>query len=303
MNKSAISWTTVTWNPVHGCSRVSEGCRNCYAERLSLERGWTQKPWTGANASSNVSIKRHKLNEPLKLKEPSRIFVNSMSDLFHPLIPDDYIAEVFDVMNKCPHHVFQVLTKRPERAAKWTYGWATHIWMGTSVEEQRVTHRIDTLRTCAAHVKFISAEPLISPLDNANLSGFDWLIVGGESGDSFRPMPHAWARTIRDLCLAQGVAFFFKQSAARRTELGTSLLHEDGTFWTWHQFPENHVEPIQAKPHRYTCEAVTPSATRAPELPRSTPAQVPSRDINAPFVQQPQNQNLPPQMHQLPLFD
>lgn len=255
MNKSAISWTTVTWNPVHGCSRVSEGCRNCYAERLSLERGWTKKPWTGANAAENVLLKPHKLNEPLKLKEASRVFVNSMSDLFHPLVPDDYIQQIFDVMNQCPQHVFQILTKRPERAAEWTYGWADHIWMGTSVEEQRVAHRIETLKHCAAHIKFISAEPLIAPL-SADLSNIDWLIVGGESGDEFRPMPHLWARQLRDDCLAQDVAFFFKQSAARRTELGTSLQHEDGTFWTWHQFPGALTEPLPAQPHRYAGESI-----------------------------------------------
>jgi len=251
MNKTAISWTAVTWNPVHGCSRVSEGCRNCYAERLSLERGWTKQPWTGANAEQNVMLKPAKLSEPLKLREPSRIFVNSMSDLFHPVVPDNYIRQVFDVMNQCPQHVFQILTKRPERAAQWTYGWAAHIWMGTSVEDNRVKGRIDALRECPANVRFVSAEPLIGPLTDVNLAGIDWLIVGGESGPNFRPMPHAWARALRDACLAQGTAFFFKQSAAWRTELGTALRHEDGTFWAWQQFPNEMKPPVLAAPHRY----------------------------------------------------
>lgn len=254
MNKSAISWTTVTWNPIHGCSRVSEGCRNCYAERLSLERGWTSVPWTGANASQNVMLKPAKLREPLKLKESSRIFVNSMSDLFHPLVPDDYIRQIFDIMNQCSQHVFQVLTKRPERAAQWTYGWSPHIWMGTSVEDDRVKQRIDHLRQCAAHVRFISAEPLIAPLTTPDLTGIHWLIVGGESGQNFRRMPHAWARTLRDACLEQGVAFFFKQSAAWRTELGTALRHEDGTFWSWQQFPDDRKAPGLAAAHRYHYE-------------------------------------------------
>jgi protein gp37 len=236
---------------------VSEGCRHCYAETLSLKRGWTELPWTGANAGRNVTLKPHKLREPLKLKEPSRIFVNSMSDLFHEHIPDDYLRQIFDVMNQCPQHVFQVLTKRPERAVAWDYGWAPNIWMGTSVEEQRVTHRIDTLRQCKAHVRFISAEPLIAPLGPVDLSGFHWLIVGGESGADFRHMPHAWARDLRDQCVDQGVAFFFKQSAAWRTEMGTSLHNGEGHFYEWHQFPDSFMPPAPAKPHRYTYESLS----------------------------------------------
>lgn len=250
---TAISWTTHTWNPVHGCSKVSEGCRHCYAERLSLERGWTSKPWTGPNARDNVQLKPHKLKEPYRISQPSRIFVNSMSDLFHDRVPDSYIRDIFAVMEDLPRHIFQVLTKRPKRAASWRGPWPPNVWMGTSVEDDRVLHRLDDLRPCRAAVKFISAEPLIGPWpQDVDLAGFDWLIVGGESGSGHRPMPHAWARGIRDLCLAQGVAYFFKQSAAMRTEKGTSLQHADGTFWTWQQYPGHLTDPEPGKAHNLT---------------------------------------------------
>lgn len=252
MNETAISWTNVTWNPVHGCSKVSEGCRNCYAEALSLKRGWTKKPWTQPNAAENVMLKPAKLRDPYKIKDPSRIFVNSMSDLFHELIPDDYITRVFEVMNDLPRHTFQILTKRPGRAASWPGPWSPNIWMGTSIEDQRAAHRLDDLRPCQAQTLFISFEPLIGPIADVNLSGYAWAIVGGESGPHRRPMPHAWARAIRDLCRKEGIAFFFKQSAAWRTELGTALQHEDGTFWKWEQYPGWRQPPTQAPSHSFT---------------------------------------------------
>jgi len=249
MNNSIISWTKHTWNPVHGCSRVSDGCRNCYAERISLQKGFTKKPWTKPNEADNVLLKEHKLKEPYKLKEPSFIFVNSMSDLFHPIIPEDYRKRIFDIMNDLPQHVFQVLTKRPELAAQWEYGWADHIWMGTSVENKKALPRIDFLRECAAKIKWISFEPLLEELGEINLADISWAIVGGESGPGYRPMDHAWARNIRDICINQGVAFFFKQSAHFFTERGTELIEEDGTKTVWHQIPDVsislHDEPIQ----------------------------------------------------------
>jgi len=238
MNKSIISWTKHTWNPVHGCSRVSEGCRNCYAERISLQKGFTKKPWTKPNEAENVLLKEHKLKEPYKLKEPTFIFVNSMSDLFHPVIPEDYRKRIFDVMNDNPQHVFQVLTKRPELAAEWDYGWADHIWMGVSVENKRALLRIDLLRECQAKIKWISFEPLLEDLGEINLENIAWAIVGGESGPDFRPMDHAWARNIRDACVSQEVAFFFKQSAHFFTERDTELLEEDGSKTIWRQMPE-----------------------------------------------------------------
>lgn len=258
MNNTIIGWTKVTWNPVHGCTRVSDGCRHCYAEQLSLRYGWTKQPWTKAHEGENVVLKPHKLSEPLKLKAPSKIFVNSMSDLFHPLVPDEYIARVFEVMNACPQHTFQILTKRPERAAAWPGPWAPHIWMGTSVEDARVAHRIETLRTCGAQVRFLSCEPLIGPLGQVDLTGIHWVIVGGESGKDFRPMPHAWAREIWEQ--TETIAFFFKQSAAPRTEMGTSMRHQDGSFWTWNQFPGEMHAPVPASPHRYTYEDLTNKA-------------------------------------------
>jgi protein gp37 len=256
MNKTTISWTTVTWNPTHGCSRVSDGCRHCYAETLSLRRGWTTKPWTGPNAVDNVLLKPHKLKDPYALKEPSRIFVNSMSDLFHELIPDDYIAKVFQVMNELPQHVFQILTKRPKRAATWQGVWAPNIWMGTSIEDDRVLERLDQLRPCQADILFVSFEPLIGPIgSNVDLTGFHWAVVGGESGTGYRPMPHAWAREIRDACLEQDVSFFFKQSAAPKNEMGAALLHEDGCFYRWRQWPDEMHQPIRDTPHRFTYES------------------------------------------------
>jgi len=251
MNTSIISWTNRSWNPVHGCSKVSSGCRNCYAERLSLQKGFTKLPWTPANAAGNVQEKPHKLAEPSRLKEPSRIFVNSMSDLFHEAISDEYRARIFSVMESCPQHVFQVLTKRSERLGSWPGPWLDNIWMGVSVENKATMKRIDDLRGCGASIKFVSCEPLLEPIPHLDLSGIDWLIVGGESGPGFRPMNHEWVWNMRDLCISTGTAFFFKQSSAYRTELGTSLQHEDGAFWSWQQYPGKPSQPTPADSHKY----------------------------------------------------
>lgn len=249
MQKTIISWTNVTWNPTFGCSVVSEGCRFCYAQTIALKFGQSKKPWTGANAAENVQLKPHKLREPYKLKEPSRIFVNSMSDLFHEQIPDAYIEKVFDVMNELPQHIFQVLTKRPERAAEWTYGWASNIWMGTSVEDRRAVHRIETLKQCEARVLFISAEPLLGPLGDLDLSGIHWLIVGGESGIHMKPnsprwMQQDWARDLKRQCIEQSVAYFYKQDSGQRTEMRPYLVEEDGSRWQWMQFPGDLRPPV-----------------------------------------------------------
>lgn len=254
MNQTGISWTDVTWNPTHGCSRVSDGCKHCYAETLSLKAGFTKLPWTAPNAMHNVLLKPHKLREPYKLTEPSRIFVNSMSDLFHPAIPADYRQRVFDIMADLPQHTFQVLTKRPELAAQWAGPWTSNIWMGVSIEDRKSLTRLEILRDCPAQTRFISFEPLLEDLGMPDLSGYAWAIVGGESGPGFRPMPHAWARVIRDACLGHAVGLWFKQSAAWRTEIGTSLAHEDHTFWVWNQWPHELIPPTQAPPHKYTWE-------------------------------------------------
>lgn len=239
---TAIRWTDETWNPVTGCSKVSAGCLHCYAERLEFYRfGRSPKPWAEKFAHLNVTLHPERLDKPRHWRAPRKIFVNSMSDLFHRLVPDEFIAEVFAVMADCPQHTFQILTKRPERAAAWPGPWLPNIWMGTSVEAERVAHRIDTLRQCPATVRFISFEPLVGPVISLDLRGIDWAIVGGESGPHFRPLDHAWARSIRDACIVQNVAFFFKQDCGTRTELRPLL---DGK--RWEQYPVNRPAPHQA---------------------------------------------------------
>lgn len=239
-----IRWTNETWNPTTGCSRVSAGCKHCYAEQLSLRFGWSSKPWTARNAALNVVLHPDRLHRPYSWRKPRRVFVNSMSDLFHPLIPDEYIKQVFAVMCDLPQHTFQILTKRPERAASWEGPWPRHIWMGTSVENARATERIDALRDCNAAVRFLSAEPLLGPLGVLDLTGIHWVIVGGESGPRHRRMHHEWARAIRDACLNQEVAFFFKQDSGPRTEMRPWL---DGLIWE--QYPDDLAPPREAEPN------------------------------------------------------
>ncbi len=254
MQETKISWTTVTWNPTFGCSKVSDGCKHCYAETIALKFHHSAKPWSIPNAAENVQLKPHKLREPFALKEPSRIFVNSMSDLFHERIPDEYIARIFEVMNALPQHTFQVLTKRPQRAATWPGPWTTNIWMGTSVEDDRVYERLGHLLSCGAWVKWVSAEPLLGPWAPHMLGCIKhlaWVVVGGESGrhlakpeNKKRWMDHAWAREIRDACVAGSVPFFFKQSSGLRTEVGCALEEEDGSAWEWHQYPGDMRPPV-----------------------------------------------------------
>ena len=243
-----IAWTQETWNPTTGCSRVSEGCRHCYAERLSLKFGWSKKPWTKGNEKENLVLHPERLNKPRSFKSGTKVFVNSMSDLFHPMIPDSYVAEVFSVMNDLPNITFQILTKRPERAATWPRLFYTgNIWQGASIENRKSLTRLETLKQCPAQVRFLSLEPLLEDLGPLDLSGIHWVIVGGESGPGFRPMPHVWARAIRDQCVSQGVPFFFKQSAAFRTEMGTSLEEENGSRWIWNQYPGSLTSPQRVK--------------------------------------------------------
>jgi protein gp37 len=266
--RTAISWTDVSWNPVHGCSKVSTGCKNCYAETLSLRYGQTPAPWTARNAPRNVLLKPHKLREPLSKagpwKNPCRVFVNSMSDLFHEEIPDEYIAAVFDVMAQAPQHTFQILTKRPERMRDYRLAWhAAHpecrplpnVWLGTSIENRKWVGRADVLGQTPAAVRFVSAEPLLGPLiaesmtsrlegqswawkdgytgpmlrfynEDGELS-FHWLIVGGESGAGHRPFDPEWARDLRDVCHHEGVAFFVKQLGGARPGTALEDLPED----------------------------------------------------------------------------
>lgn len=256
---TAISWTNETWNPVTGCSRISDGCRNCYAERLSLEKGWSKLPWTFANVVQNIVLHPDRLRKPYSYKPGARCFVNSMSDLFHDAVPDDFIAQIFAVMADNPQVTFQCLTKRPERAANWNT-WPANVWMGTSIEDNRVAGRADNLRECGAAIKFLSIEPLLGPVDQVELTGIDWVIVGGESGPGFRKLQMEWARDLRDRCENAGIAFFFKQDSAYRTETRTYIVEPDGSHTTIQQYPERPHEHSETT-RRPISKAVTAEAS------------------------------------------
>lgn len=247
-DNSPIEWTDATWNPVTGCSKVSPGCANCYAETLSLRFGWSAKPWTPANATENVILHAERLLLPTRWRQPRRVFVNSMSDLFHELVPDPYIRQVFEVMVRCPRHEFQVLTKRPERMRALQGLWTgrhespPNVWLGTSIENDRWVGRADDLRATSAAVRFISAEPLLGPLPSLDLTGIDWLIVGGESGVRRRPIQPDWVRDLRDRAVDAGVAFFFKQWGGRTPKANGREL--DGR--TWDQYPTSESGPASS---------------------------------------------------------
>ena len=208
---SKIEWTEFTWNPVTGCSRISEGCRHCYAERMAGRLYAMGNP--RYRNEFEVTLHPDLLDLPRSMAKPRVIFVNSMSDLFHDKVPDDFIRRIFDTMAQCPQHTFQVLTKRSERLRQIAphLPWPENVWMGVSVEDQRVVSRITDLAAVPANVRFLSLEPLLGPLENLQLSAIDWAIVGGESGPGARPMQEAWAQSIRCQCEKSGVAFFFKQ--------------------------------------------------------------------------------------------
>ncbi len=226
---SAIEWTEATWNPVTGCSKVSPGCAHCYAETLSRRFGRTTKAWTPENARENVIMHESRLDQPLRWQRPRMIFVNSMSDLFHELIPGSFVRHVFDVMVAADQHTFQVLTKRPERALELagTLPWPRNAWLGVSIENSRFTWRADVLREIPTAVRFISAEPLLGSLFDGgprkaplDLERIDWLIAGGESGAGYRPVHVEWVRELREACARRGVAFFFKQWGGRTSKSG-----------------------------------------------------------------------------------
>lgn len=226
---SKIEWTQTTWNPVTGCSKVSPGCINCYAERLARRLQAMGQP--NYAKGFEVAIHHHMLERPLAWKKPQVIFVNSMSDLFHERVPFDFIQSVFDVMRSASWHVFQVLTKRSERLVECAprINWPANVWMGVSVENEDYTCRIDDLRRTQAAVKFVSFEPLLAPVGELNLSGIDWAIVGGESGPHARPMEESWAIDIRDQCLHAHIPFFFKQwGGTRKKRTGRQLR---GRLW------------------------------------------------------------------------
>jgi protein gp37 len=232
-DNSRIEWTEATWNPVTGCSKVSPGCAHCYAETFA-ER-WRGLPGHPYQQGFDLRLWPERLEVPLRWRRPRTIFVNSMSDLFHEEIPTEYIAKIFDVMQRAEWHVFQVLTKRPERleALAEDLPWPPNVWMGVSIENRRFVHRADHLRRTPAQIKFISAEPLLGPLGRLDLSGIHWLIAGGESGPRHRPMKVEWARDLRDRCAEENVAFFFKQWGGIRSKTGGRVL--DGR--TWDELP------------------------------------------------------------------
>ena len=212
MAKSSIEWTESTWNPVTGCTKISPGCKHCYAERMAIRLQAMGQP--NYRNGFKVTLHEHQLDAPLKWRKPQRIFVNSMSDLFHDDVPFPFIQRIFDIMRRASWHQFQILTKRSERLANCDpeIHWPRNVWMGVSVENQDYTFRIDHLRRTGAKVKFLSLEPLIGPLPNLNLRGIDWVIVGGESGPKARPMKESWVLDIREQCDTAGVPLFFKQA-------------------------------------------------------------------------------------------
>lgn len=212
-----------------GCTKISPGCKQCYAERMAKRlQAMGQANYVNG---FRLTLHEHMLTAPLAWKRPRTIFVNSMSDLFHKDVPDDFILRVFDVMVRADWHRYQILTKRSDRLAAMSpyITWREHIWMGVSVENVDSLQRIDDLQTTGAHIKFLSLEPLLGPLHNLNLQEIDWVIVGGESGPKARPMDVRWVRDIRDRCVARGVPFFFKQWGGKNKKKAGRVL--DGRIW------------------------------------------------------------------------
>jgi len=228
-NRSAIEWTESTWNPVTGCSKISLGCKNCYAERMAKRLQAMGQP--NYVKGFNVAIHEGTLELPLQWKSRQDIFVNSMSDLFHKKVPLNFIKKVFDTMNHANRHRYQILTKRSKRLLEIDryLPWAKHIWMGVSVETENYVGRIDDLRKTTAHLKFLSLEPLLGPLPKLDLFGIDWVIVGGESGPGARLMRKEWVMSIRDQCRKAGLPFFFKQWGGVNKKRSGRLL--EGRAW------------------------------------------------------------------------
>jgi protein gp37 len=239
---TGIEWTEATWNPVTGCDKVSPGCAHCYAETFAERwRGIGGHPY---EQGFDLRLWPERLDVPLRWRRPRVIFVNSMSDLFHPRVPFEFIRRVFDVMAEADHHVFQVLTKRHERVAELARDlpWPGNVWMGVSIENRRWVRRADCLRRVPAAVRFVSAEPLLGPLDELDLAGIDWLIAGGESGPRHRPVRPEWVRDLRDKCQAARVPFFFKQWGGRTSKAGGRVLDER----VWSEMPAHALEPTIA---------------------------------------------------------
>jgi protein gp37 len=289
-DRTGIQWTEATWNPVVGCSKVSPGCANCYAETFSLTRlkgrpGYTGLPWTPENAAANVQLRPERLDQPLRWQRPRMIFVNSMSDLFHELIHPEYIARVFAVMAATPRHTYQILTKRPERMASLLSDalfWALvadagaerglvlpahlrldrlalerlplpNVWLGTSIENDRFSVRADVLRTVPAAVRFISAEPLLGPLPSLDLTDIHWIIFGGESGRKARRLEPLWIRQMLREAHEAGTAIFVKQLGSLWDGKG-----KGGDMDTW---------PVDLRIRSYPSPAVQQRSSRTEETP------------------------------------
>jgi protein gp37 len=226
---TSIEWTDSTWNPVTGCTKISSGCANCYAERMALRLKAMGNP--SYTNGFDIALHEDALELPLKWKKPQTIFVNSMSDLFHEDIPLEFILRVFDVMRRADWHCYQILTKRSERMLELSpqLRWTSNIWMGVTVEEKNYNYRIENLKRTDAKVKFLSLEPLLSPIQNLQLDGIDWVIVGGESGPKARPMKKEWVVDIKNQCQDKKVPFFFKQwGGINKKKAGREL---EGRIW------------------------------------------------------------------------
>ena len=257
MATSKIEWTESTWNPVTGCTKISVGCKNCYAERIANRLQAMGQP--NYKNGFKVTLHKHVLDYPLHWKKPQTIFVNSMSDLFHENVPESFILKVFDVMEQAYWHHFQVLTKRSARLKKLALklNWPENVWMGVSVENHKVQFRIDDLTDIPAEIRFLSLEPLLGPLENLNLLRIDWVIIGGESGPRARPMEKEWVIQIKKQCIEQRVHFFFKQWGGVNKKKNGRLL--EGR--TWDEMPiksvdsKKKIEYQGAAPDRYSASA------------------------------------------------
>ena len=233
MSATTIEWTEATWNPVTGCSKVSPGCLNCYAERMAKRLQAMGQP----NYRDGFAVRTHDhmLEVPSSWARPRMVFVNSMGDLFHEEVPIDFITRVFEVMRSTPWHTYQLLTKRSERLVEVAtlLPWPENVWLGVTVEDNERLFRVERLVEIPSAVKFLSIEPLLGPLPDLNLDGIDWVIVGGESGPRARPMEQEWVCSIRDACIGAGVPFFFKQWGGTRKKAAGRTLEGD----IWDQMP------------------------------------------------------------------
>ena len=237
MKTTSIEWTEATWNPVTGCTKISPGCKHCYAERMARRlQLMGQRNYVNG---FKLTLHEHMLEVPLSWKKPQMIFVNSMSDLFHEKVPTAFILKVFETMYRASWHTFQILTKRSDRLHKLDakIDWPANVWMGVSVESERYSFRIDHLRQTQAAVKFLSIEPLLGPLPSLDLHGIHWVIVGGESGPGARPVEKEWVTGIRDQCLRSRVSFFFKQWGGVHKKRAGRLL--EGR--TWDELPSSNI--------------------------------------------------------------